>query len=108
MPEIYGSWASRRDNIVTLGTLTSVAATDAVEVCGQDFTFVHDVTGVNVTVVDEGSMDGTVWFALDAAKAHGQTGVDAHFYAGRVVRYVRSRATSMGSGESVTITMACD
>jgi len=108
MPEIYGSWASRRENIVTLGTLTSIAATDAVEVSGINFTFVHDVTGGNITVVDEGSLDGTTWFSLDVAKAHNQSGVDAHFYSNRVVRYVRSRTTAIGAGESVTISMSCD
>lgn len=108
MPEIYGAWADRRANIVTLGTLTTVAATDAVEVSGNNFTFVHDVTGTNVSVVDEGSMDGTAWFSLDQEKTHGQTGVDAQFYVGRIVRYVRSRCTAIDNGESVTITMACD
>ena len=108
MPEIYGSWASRRENIATLGTLTSLAATDAVEVSGINFTFVHEVTGGNVTVVDEGSLDGDNWFSLDEEKAHTQSGVDAHFYPNRVVRFVRSRATAIGSGESVTISMACD
>ena len=108
MPEIYGSWASRRENIVTLGTLTTVAATDAVEVSGINFTFVHDVTGGNLTVVDEGSLDGDTWFSLDEARAHTQAGVDAHFYPNRVVRFVRSRTTAIGSGESVTISMACD
>jgi len=108
MPEIYGSWASPRENIVTLGTLTSIAATDAVEVSGINFTFVHDVTGGNITVVDEGSLDGTTWFSLDVAKAHNQSGVDAHFYSNRVVRYVRSRTTAIGAGESITISMSCD
>jgi hypothetical protein len=108
MPEIYGSWASRRENIVTLGTLTTVAATDAVEVSGINFTFVHDVTGGNLTVVDEGSLDGDTWFSLDEARAHTQAGVDAHFYPNRVARFVRSRTTAIGSGESVTISMACD
>jgi hypothetical protein len=108
MPVIYGSWASRRENIVTLGTLTTVAATDAVEVSGINFTFVHDVTGGNLTVVDEGSLDGDTWFSLDEARAHTQAGVDAHFYPNRVVRFVRSRTTAIGSGESVTISMACD
>ena len=108
MPEIYGAWASRKDNIVELGTLTTVAATDSVEVSGTDFCFVHNVTGGNVTVVDEGSLDGTNWFELDTAKAHNQSGVDAHFYADRVVRYVRSRTTAIGADESITITMACD
>lgn len=108
MAGIYGSWASRRDNIVELGTLTTVAATDAVEVSGTNFCFVHDVTGGNITVVDEGSLDGTNWFELDTDKAHNQSGIDAHFYADRVIRFVRSRTTAIGVGESITITMACD
>ena len=108
MPEIYGAWASRKDNIVELGTLTTVAATDSVEVSGTNFCFVHDVTGGNVTVVDEGSLDGTNWFELDTAKAHNQSGIDAHFYSDRVIRFARSRTTAIGLGESITITMACD
>lgn len=108
MPEIYGSWASRRENIVVLGTLTTIAATDAVEVSGTNFCFAHEAVGGNITIVDEGSLDGTNWFALDEAKAHNQSGVDAHFYQNRVVRYVRSRTTAIGAGESITVTMACD
>jgi len=106
MALVYGSFAGRRDNIVELGTLTEIGATNSVEVMGSDFCFVHDVTGGNVTAVDEGSLDGTTWFELDTAKAHNQSGVDAHFYPDRIVRFVRSRCTAIGSGESVTITMA--
>lgn len=108
MPEIYGAWADRRSNIVELGTLTAVGATAAVEVSGNSFTFVHDVTGTNVTTVDEGSLDGTHWFQLDTEKVHGATGIDASFYPNRVVRYVRSRVSAIDPGESVIITMACD
>lgn len=108
MPEIYGAWADRRSNIVELGTLTAVGVTAAVEVSGNTFTFVHDVTGNNVTTIDEGSLDGTHWFSLDEAKTHGSTGVSAVFYPNRVVRYVRSRVSAIDPGESVIITMACD
>lgn len=108
MAEVYGSWASRRKNIVELGTLTSLSSTDYVEVSGENFTFVHNVTGNNVTIKDEGSLDGVNWFALDTEKSHGQTGIDAHFYPNRIVRYVRSTLTAVGAGESATITMACD
>lgn len=108
MPEIYGSWASRRENIVTLGTLTSVSTTAAVEVSGTNFTFVHEVDGNNITTVDQGSLDGENWFSLDEAKSHSETGVSVSFYPNRVVRFVRSCITAMGSGTSVTITMACD
>jgi hypothetical protein len=108
MPEIYGSWASRRENITVLGTLTGVGSTAAVEVSGNSFVFVHNTTGGNVTVDDEGSLDGVSWFSLDEAKTHSQSGVDAHFYSPRIVRYVRSTVTANQNGASVTITMACD
>ena len=108
MPEIYGSWASRRENIVALGTRTTTGSTSAVEVSGNNFTFVHTTTGGNVTVDDEGSLDGVSWFSLDEAKVHSESGVDAHFYSPRIVRYVRSTVTAIQNGASVTITMACD
>ena len=108
MPEIYGSWADRRSNIVELGTLSAVGATSAVEVSGTTFAFAHVVTGNNITTHDEGSLNGTDWFSLDEAKTHGSNGVSASFYPNRVVRYVRSRVSAIDAGESVTITMACD
>ena len=49
MSEIYGSWASRRDNIVELGTLTSATSTGSVEVSGINFTFAHTIIGTNIT-----------------------------------------------------------
>ena len=108
MPEIYGSWASRRENIVALGTLTATGSMPAVEVSGNNFTFVHTTTGGNVTVDDEGSLDGVSWFSLDEAKSHSESGVDAHFYSPRIVRYVRSTVTAIHNGASVTVAMACD
>ncbi len=108
MPEIYGSWASRSDNIVILGTLAATGSTPGVEVSGNSFTFVHNTTGGNITVIDEGSLDGVSWFSLDEAKSHSQSGVDAHFYSPRIVRYVRSRVTAIQNGASITISMACD
>lgn len=108
MPEIYGSWADRRQNIVELGTLTAVGSTPAVEVSGVNFTFVHKVVGGNVKMLDEGSLDGTNWFAIDIEKTHTESGTDAHFYGPRILRYVRSTATAIDPGESVTVTVACD
>lgn len=108
MPEIYGSWASRRENIVELGTLTATGSTAAVEVSGNNFTFVHATTGGNVTVDDQGSLDGASWFSLDEAKSHSESGVDAHFYSPRIVRYVRSTVTAIQGGASLTVLMACD
>jgi hypothetical protein len=106
MALVYGSFAGRRDNIVELGTLTEIGATNSVEVMGSDFCFVHNATGGNVTVVDEGSLDGTTWFSLDTAKTHSESGVHPQFYPYRIVRFVRSRCTAIGNGDSVTITMA--
>lgn len=108
MPEIYGSWASRRENIVVLGTLAATGSTSPVEVSGNNFTFVHVTTGGSVTVDDEGSLDGINWFSLDEAKSHSQSGIDAHFYSPRIVRYVRSTVTSIQDGSSIAISMACD
>lgn len=107
MAGIYGSWASRSQNIAELGTLTTATSTAAVEVSGNNFTFVHKIVG-SVTVQDEGSLNGVDWFSLDTEKVHNESGIDAHFYPNRIVRYVRSTVTAIGAGESVTISMACD
>jgi len=107
MAGIYGAWADRRENIAVLGTLTTATSTAAVEVSGNNFTFVHKTIG-SVTVQDEGSLDGVNWFSLDTEKVHNESGVDAHFYPNRIVRFVRSTVTAIGAGESVTITIACD
>lgn len=106
MAIVYGNRSGVAGNTVVLGTLTSETATDSVEVDGLYFTFVHDITG-SVTVLDEGSLDGVNWFGMDTEKVHSENGVDAHFYGPCYVRYVRSRATALGAGESVTITVAC-
>jgi len=106
MSIIRGNRTDIADNIIVLGTLTSETSTPSYEVDAIYFTFVHDVTG-SVTVVDEGSLDGEKWFSLDEARTHSQTGVDAHFYFPRYVRYIRSRVTAINNNESVTITVAC-
>jgi len=108
MPGIYGSWASRRDNIVELGTLTTTTATDSVEVAGTKFTFVNSIIGTNIKTVDEGSLDGTNWFALGDEKTHESTGTYGHSYSHKVVRHVRTRCSAIGAGESVNVWMACD
>jgi len=108
MSGIYGSWASRRDNIADLGTLTTTTSTDAVEVSGTKFSFVHTIVGANIRTIDEGSLDGTNWFSLDGEKTHESTGSYGHHYEPRVVRFVRTRCTSIGVSESVSVSMACD
>lgn len=108
MSGIYGSWASRRDNIVELGTLTSVSASNEVEVSGTRYTFVHNVTGSNVRTTDQGSLDGTNWFALDNEKTHQSSGTFAASYNNLVLRYVRSSCTGIGTNESVNVWVAVD
>ena len=73
---------------------------------GSHLTFVHNVTG-NATIVDQGSLDNTTWFNLDEAKTHAQNTVDAHFYPGRAVRYVRATVTSISNGVTVNISVMC-
>jgi hypothetical protein len=106
MAIVRGNRTDISENTVVLGTLASTTSTASAEVDALYFTFVHDVTG-SVTVLDEGSLDGTNWFSLDEEKVHQQSGVDAHFYGPCYVRYIRSRVTAIGDGESVTITVAC-
>ena len=108
MSGIYGSWASRRDNIVELGTLTTTSSTEAVEVSGTKFTFAHTIVGSNIRTLDEGSIDGVNWFALGDEKTHESTGTFGHSYSHKVVRFVRTRCTSINASESVSIWMACD
>lgn len=103
---IYGSPSSLDRNVYAFAQLNDLGSTEAVQVHGSHLTFVHQVTG-NVTIEDQGSLDGTIWFSLDTEKTHTQSGVDAHFYLGRAVRYVRSTVTSISSGVTVNISMMC-
>jgi hypothetical protein len=103
---IYGSTAELDRNIHHFSPLTAVGSSPAVEVHGSHLTFVHNVTG-NATIVDQGSLDNTTWFDLDEAKTHTQNNVDAHFYPGRAVRYVRSTVTSISNGVTVNISVMC-
>lgn len=108
MSGIYGSWASRRDNIVELGILNSVSATDSVEVSGTRYTFVHIINGTNVRTTDEGSLDGTNWFALDDEKTHQSSGTYAASYNNLVLRFIRTSCTSIGAGQTVSAWVAVD
>jgi hypothetical protein len=103
---IYGSPAALDRNVHQFAPLTAQGSTPAVEVHGSHLTFVHNVTG-NVTIEDQGSLDGSIWFNIDTAKSHNQSEIDAHFYTGRAVRYVRSTVTSIGSGVTATISVMC-
>lgn len=103
---VYGSSGELNRNVYHFAELTDLGSTEAVMVHGSHLTFVHRVTG-NVTIQDEGSLDGVHWFAIDTEKAHSETGVDAHFYLGRAVQYVRSTVTSVSSGVTVNISVMC-
>ena len=103
---IYGSPAALDRNIYHFAPLTAEGSTPAVEVHGSHLTFVHNVTG-SATIEDQGSLDGSTWFNIDTEKVHNQTTVDAHFYTGRAVRYVRSTVTSIGNGVTATISVMC-
>lgn len=103
---VYGSSGELNRNVYHFAQLTALGSTEAVMVHGSHLTFVHRVTG-NVTIKDEGSLDGTHWFSLDTAKSHTESGTDAHFYEGRAVLYVRSTVTSVSSGVTVNISVMC-
>jgi len=103
---IQGLPANLDHNIYHFAQLTALGSTEAIAVHGAHLTFVHKVTG-NVTIEDQGSLDGTNWFNLDVEKAHTQSGIDGHFYAGRAIRYVRSTVTSISSDVTVDISVMC-
>lgn len=103
---IYGSSGELNRNVYHFAQLTGLGSTESVRVHGSHLTFVHRSTG-NVTVQDEGSLDGTYWFPIDTEKVHNESGVDAHFYEGRAVQFVRSTVTSISSGVTVNISVMC-
>ena len=103
---VYGSSGELNRNVYHFAELTDLGSTESVMVHGSHLTFVHRVTG-NVTIQDEGSLDGIHWFAIDTEKAHNESGTDGHFYEGRAVQYVRSTVTSVSSGVTVNISVMC-
>lgn len=98
---ILGLSSSNSSNIHTWAALTADGSTPAVEVNATCFTFVDKIVGSNVTVSHQGSLDGVNWFELEE-HSHNASGVDAHFYSDRPMRYVRATASSIGAGESFT------
>jgi hypothetical protein len=103
---VYGSSGELNRNVYHFAELTDLGSTEAVMVHGSHLTFVHRVTG-NVTIRDEGSLDGIHWFAIDTEKSHSQSGTDGHFYEGRAVLYVRSTVTSVSGSVTVNISVMC-
>lgn len=98
---MIGLNADNKDNIHEWDTLTADGSTPAVEINATNLCFVDKIIGSNVTVIHQGSLNGTDWFDLES-HTHNASGVDAHFYAAHPVRYVRATASSIGAGESFT------
>jgi len=98
---MIGLNADNKDNIHQWDALTADGSTPAVEVNATNFTFVDVISGSNITVVHQGSLDGTNWFDLES-HSHTGSGTDAHFYAAHPLRYVRTTASNIGAGESYT------
>lgn len=100
---IYGLSSDNKNNIHSWDTLTADGSTPGVEVNGTNFTFVDVVAGTNpnVTVSHQGSLDGTNWFELEG-HSYNSHGVQAKFYSGRPMRYVRATVSSIGGDETVT------
>ena len=106
MARVIGLSGELSDNIHQFGTVTTVSATDAVEVQATLFTFQHVVTGGNVTFKEQGSLDGTNWYDLADAKTKG-AGTFCDHYDGIMARYIRMNVTAIDNGETITTTMAC-
>lgn len=106
MARVIGLSGELQNNIHSFDTVTTVSATDAVEVQATLFTFQHVVTGGNVTFKEQGSLDGTNWYDLANAKTKG-SGTFCDHYDGIMARYIRMNVTAIDSGETITTTLAC-
>jgi hypothetical protein len=94
-----GQFAENSKNIHFWDPLTSDGSTEAVRLFGTTYTFVDKIIGGNITVVHEGSLNGTDWFILET-HSHTGSGIDHHTYSNKPVLYVRATASSIGVGES--------
>lgn len=104
---IYGLASGNSRNVHEWATLTADGSTPAIEVDGHNFTFVDKIVGSSVTVIHQGSLNGTDWFDLES-HSHNASGVDAHFYSNYALRFVRATASSIGAGESFTGSVMVD
>ena len=122
---ILGLNSSNKDNQHGWDELTANGSTPAAQINGTFFTIVHQVTGSSVTVTDEGSLDGSVWWPLkEIAHAEAQAADDdddgvhgngrshsagttaSHYRA--CCRYVRVTGSSMGAGEKLKAWICVD
>lgn len=102
---IYGLSTDFSKNVYTFATLTAPSTSETVEVRGSNLTFICTVVGGDITWEIQGSIDGSTWASLDAAKTKG-AGTHADFYSGYVVRYVRVVTTTQLNGRTLSIMMA--
>ena len=107
MTAIIGYYSNNEKNVYEWDALTADGETPALKVNATAFTFVDKIVGSNITVVHQGSLNGTDWFDLEV-HSHNESGVDYHSYSNVPLLYVRSKATSIGSGESFTGSVMCN
>jgi len=107
MTAIIGYYSNNEKNIHEWDTLTEDGETPAVKVNAIHFTFVDKVVGSSVTVVHQGSLNGTDRFDLES-HSHNGSGVDYHSYSNTPLLYVRAKTTSIGNGESFTGSVMCN
>lgn len=107
MTAIIGYYSNNEKNVYEWETLTADGTTPALKVNATTFTFVDNIAGNNVTVIHQGSLNGTDWFDL-AEHSHNESGVDYHVYKDTPLLYVRAKATSIGAGESFTGSVMCN
>ena len=112
------------DNQHGWDTLTANGSTPAAEIRGTFFTIVHKVSNGTVTITDEGSLDGTVWWPLkEIAHAEAQAADDdddgvhgngrshssgttaSHYRA--ACRYVRVTVSNLGGSETLQAWIQC-
>ena len=106
MARVLGLSGDLADNIHVFETLTAVGIAAAVEVQASMFTFQHVITGGSITFKEQGSLDGTNWYDLADAKTKG-AGTFVDHYSGIMARYIRINATTLNSGHTLSVTMAC-
>ena len=106
MARVLGLSGELSDNIHSFATISTVSATETVEVQATLFTFQHVVTGGSVTFKEQGSLDGTNWYDLADAKTK-SAGTFCEHYDGIMARYIRVNVTAIENGRSITTTLAC-
>ena len=107
MTAIIGYYSNNEKNAYEWDTLTADGETSALKVNATNFTFVDKVVGSNITVVHQGSLNGTDWFNIES-HSRNESGVEYQTYSNFPLLYVRVKATSMGAGESLTASVMCN